>query len=211
MRRLQPLSDNWGWERGTPVDRHYIERFLAARASAVHGAVLEVGDRRYTERFGRDVSRSEVVDIDVRNGSATFVADLATDDGTLPSDCFDCFILAQTLQYVHDPGAAVAQARRILKPGGTLLCTVPVVSRIGRRRLESEYWRFTPAGCRRLFDEHFPRGLVTVEAFGNMLTSIAFLLGMAAEELSERELAHADVFHPLVVCVQAVRSAEDGD
>jgi len=38
-----------------------------------------------------------------------------------------------------------------------------------------------------------------------VLTSIAFLAGLAAEELSERELKEADPFFPLVICVVARR------
>ena len=37
-----PMSDSWGFERGTPVDRYYIERFLERNADAIRGDVLEI-------------------------------------------------------------------------------------------------------------------------------------------------------------------------
>ena len=40
----KPVSDHWGWDRGTPVDRYYIEQFLAEHAADVRGRVLEVKD-----------------------------------------------------------------------------------------------------------------------------------------------------------------------
>src|SRR5689334_3710614 len=33
LRRLTPISRNWGFDRGQPVDRYYIENFLAVQSS----------------------------------------------------------------------------------------------------------------------------------------------------------------------------------
>lgn len=206
IRRTTPLSDSWGFERGTPVDRYYIEQFLAQESHHIRGRVLEVADSGYTRRFGHGVERNDVLDIDASNPAATFIADLAAADA-IPSDTFDCFILTQTLQYVFDLQAAVRHVHRVLRPGGTVLCTVPSVSRIGRRYLDNEYWRFTAASSSRLFREAFGDEAVEVRARGNVLASVAFLMGMASEELSERELESDDVFFPLVVTIQASKAA----
>jgi SAM-dependent methyltransferase len=205
IRRTTPLSDHYGRDRGTPIDRYYIEQFLAAERAAIRGRVLEVLNREYTDRFGTAVAASDVLDIDADNPLATVVADLAAADA-VPTGGYDCFILTQTLQYVYDARAAVAHAHRILSPGGTLLCTVPVVSRIDRSALESEYWRFTAATCSRLFGEMFGPESVTVRARGNVLTAVAFLVGMAAEELSSGELERDDPFFPILVSVRATKA-----
>ena len=168
--------------------------------------MLEVADSRYTDRFGDGVERSDVLDIDASNTAATFIADLATADA-VPCDTFDCFILTQTLQYVFDLAAAVRHVHRVLRPGGTVLCTVPVASRIGRRYLETEHWRFTVASSTRLFREAFGDGAVEVRARGNVLACVAFLMGMAYEELSARELESDDEFFPLVVTIRATKAA----
>jgi SAM-dependent methyltransferase len=205
IRRTTPLSEHYGRDRGTPVDRYYIEQFLATESAAIHGRVLEVMNRDYTGRFGAAVDSSDVLDIDPGNPEATIVGDLASADA-VPTGSFDCFILTQTLQYIYDLKAAVAHAHRILGPGGTLLCTVPVVSRIDRRELGSEYWRLTAAACSRLFEDVFPPNGVAVRSRGNILTAVAFLVGMAAEELSTRELERDDPFFPLVVTVRATKA-----
>jgi SAM-dependent methyltransferase len=205
IRRTKPLSDHYGRDRGTPVDRYYIEQFLAIERAAIRGRVLEVMNRDYTVRFGTAVDSSDVLDIDPGNPDATIVGDLTSADA-VPTGSFDCFILTQTLQYIYDLKAAVAHAHRILGPGGTVLCTVPVVSRIDRLELGSEYWRLTAAACSRLFGDVFPPNSVTVRARGNVLAAIAFLVGMAAEELSTRKLERDDPFFPLVVTVRATKS-----
>ncbi|MFN2629610.1 MAG: polysaccharide deacetylase family protein [Gaiellaceae bacterium] len=97
LRRTRPFSERYGFDRGTPIDRYYLERFLAGHAGDVRGSVLEVRDSRYTHRFGGEsVEASEVLDIDPRNVEATLVADLA-EPGSLPARAFDCFVLVQTL------------------------------------------------------------------------------------------------------------------
>jgi SAM-dependent methyltransferase len=188
------------------VDRFYIEEFLSDRRSAIRGRVLEVLNSDYTARFGVAVEQSDVLDVDPSNAQATLIADLASADD-IPSETFDCFILTQTLQYIFDVPVALAHAHRILRPGGTLLCTVPTLSRIGRGELESEYWRFTTAACLHLFREAFAGGSVDVRARGNVLTGVAFLVGMAREELSSRALALDDPFFPVIVTVEARKAA----
>ena len=123
-----PVSAEWGFDRGTPIDRYYIGRFLEAHAADVRGRVLEVKSSDYTRRFDRGVVRADVLDIDPKNEQATIVADLTAADH-VPAGLFDCFILTQTLQFIYDAPAAVRHAHRLLAPGGALLATVPVVSR----------------------------------------------------------------------------------
>ena len=194
-----------GRDRGTPLDRYYIERFLEAERRAIRGRVLEVGDATYTRRFGTDIERMDVLDIDDANASATIIADLAVADA-IPTDTFDCFVLTQTLHYIYDVGSAVRHAHRILRPGGTLLCTVPSVSRVGAKDLDTTYWRFTEASCSRLFGDAFSQGKVDVRARGNVLSAVAFLVGMAYEELSSRELERDDPFFPVVITIRATKS-----
>lgn len=201
MRRTTPLSAHWGFDRGTPVDRYFIERFLAQHSRDIAGRVLEVGDDRYTRRFGRDVAASDVLDVDARPG-VTLVGDLGLPD-TLPEARYDCLVLTQTLQYVFDLEAGIAAIARLLAPGGVVLATVPTLGRMDATGgLERDFWRFTPTSARRLFEAVFGAA-VEVEAHGNVLLASAFLFGLAAEELRERELAENDPLFPLIVTIRA--------
>src|SRR5215210_7162112 len=51
LRRVTPLSRYFGFDRGLPIDRYYIENFLARQAEDIHGRVLEIGDNSYTQRY----------------------------------------------------------------------------------------------------------------------------------------------------------------
>jgi SAM-dependent methyltransferase len=199
LRRTRPLSDFWGFDRGTPVDRHYIEGFLAEHRGDVHGRVLEVQDSGYTDRFGSGVEGRDVLDIDPANPRATIVADLAKTVG-LPARAFDCFILTQTLHLIYDLPAAVRSCHHLLKPGGVLLVTGPAVSRVRN----GDFWRFTPASLSRLLEEKF--GQVTVRSYGNVLAATAFLSGMAKEEVPSRLLDKRDEHFPVIIAARAVKA-----
>lgn len=163
-------------------------------------------DDRYTVRFGTAVESSDVLDLDPANERATLVADLER-TADAPAERFDCFVMTQTLQFVFDVRAAIATAHALLRPGGVLLVTVPAVSRLDRsaRATTGEHWRFTEDGLRRLLEGAFGAGNVEVRSYGNVLACVAFLLGMAREELRPRELDDHDELFPLLVAARAVK------
>jgi len=193
----EPLSRRFGSDRGRPVDRVYIERFLERHASDIRGRdVVEVYEPTYGERFG--AARVDVLDADPRARHATIHGDFAA----LPDGAFDCFICTQTLQLVGDLEQAAAHALRCLRPGGVLLATAPGISH--RSGLGGEdfpdLWRLPAAGMRRIF----PAG--EVRAHGNVVSSAAFLYGMAEEDLPASAFSRDDPDYELVVTLRAVRA-----
>ncbi len=212
LRRLTPLSRQFGYDRGLPVDRYYVEQFLARNAHVITGRVLEVGDSEYTTRFGgQRVTQADVLNVVAGDSGTTIVADLAKGDN-IPSAAFDCLVITQTLHLLYDLSAAVQTLSRILRPGGTLLATFPGISPISTDRwAESWYWSLTPLSAARLFGEVFGPDNVEVVAYGNVLTSVAFLEGMATRELSRHELETHDPQFPMVVTVRAYRPQTDGE
>jgi glycosyltransferase involved in cell wall biosynthesis/peptidoglycan/xylan/chitin deacetylase (PgdA/CDA1 family) len=205
LRRVEPLSSVWGIDRGLPVDRHYIACFLERNRHDIRGRVLEVKDPGYTQAYGRMVERADVVDIAQDNPSATLICDLSA-RGSLPEAAYDCFILTQTLHIIYEIRNVVENAYRTLRPGGVLLTTLPCVSRIDYESgLEQDQWRFTPASARRLFEEIFGAGQVSIESYGNVLVCSSFLMGLAAADLTPEELGHHDPYFPLLICVRAVK------
>jgi hypothetical protein len=207
LTKLDPVSRTFGFDRGKPVDRWYIERFLAAHADDVRGRVLEVAEGTYTQWFGgNDVTRSDVLFAAPGKPEATVVGDLATGRG-LPRGAYDCFVMTQTLQVIYDLSAAVRGTRDVLAPNGVLLATVPGISQISRedRRDWGDWWRFTSDSVRRLFGDAYGNENVEVEAHGNVLSAACFLYGFAAEELSEAELAYRDPDFELLMTIRAVK------
>jgi SAM-dependent methyltransferase len=206
--RTSPISREWGFDRGKPVDRFFIEGFMTVHSADIRGRVLEVADNEYTRRFGGDnVTVSDILHDSPGSPRATVVADLAVGD-PIPSDTYDCVICTQTLHLIYDVEAAIATLHRILKPGGTLLATLPVITQISRIDMErnGDFWRFTSAAARRLFEEGFPGGEIEVGAHGNVVAAVAFLQGIASEELDQEQLHHCDPDYEVLITIRAVKS-----
>ena len=147
-----------------------------------------------------------MLDVDPANERATVVADLS-EAGSLPPERFDCAIVTQTLQYMSNPETALTNLWHTLAPGGTVLVTVLATSRIDPDAPDADRWRFTPLGLDTLFHRAGDWSEVEVQGFGNVLTSVAFLMGLAAEELRGRELDEQDASFPLVACARARKSS----
>lgn len=207
LRRLTPVSQVFGFDRGQPIDRYYIESFLQDHSTDICGGVLEIGDSTYTRKFGGNrVTRSEVLHVEPGNSSVTLVGDLATGHG-IPCGMYDCLVLTQTLQFIYDIKSAIIHAHDALKPGGVLLVTTSGISQISRYDMDrwGDYWRFTDASLRRLFADVFGEESVSVDLYGNVLVACAFLHGLASEELTPTELDYLDPDYPVVITVRAVK------
>lgn len=207
LRRTTPFSDCYGWDRGLPIDRYYIEGWLARHADAVRGDVLEVRSPDYTVRYGGDrVTQAHVVDIDETNAEATLFADL-TVEGSLPDDAYDAIVMTQTLHVTADDEAGFRTLWRALRPGGTILFSGPCVGRIDHELAEYDSWRYTPNGLRRKLERLLPEAQSSVEGFGNVLAGAAYLYGIAVQELSPAELDVRDPSFPIVVCARIAKPA----
>jgi SAM-dependent methyltransferase len=204
-RRPGPLSAHWGFDRGTPIDRWYIDRFLESHAADIRGDVLEIGDTRYTDRWGSGVRSSDVLDATAQNPE-TVVANLEQ-PSTVPEERYDCLIVTQVLQYIFDLDAAVESLHRALRPGGVCLVTVPVISRLDISAPYKEYWLLTDESARRLFERRFSPGTLDVAMRGNLRAALLFLLGVASDEVSPVQLRGDLPAFPLILTVRAVKHA----
>lgn len=215
LRRLAPLSHEWGLDRGGPVDRHYIEAFLHEHRSDIRGRVLEIAEDVYARAFGgRRVDTFDILQYEEgEHPRATFTGDL-TDAPSIPSDIFDCVILTQTLQLVFDVRSALATVHRILKPGGVVLLTAPGVTQVNRRDSESWgelwCWSFTTRSMELLLRERFDPGDVDVRSYGNVLTAAGFLYGMGQDDLTRAELEAHDPDYELIVAARARKGSPRG-
>jgi SAM-dependent methyltransferase len=205
LRRLAPISREFGYDRGQPIDRYYIENFLAQYADDIRGHVLEIEDDAYTRKFGgARVTAIDVLHVSEGNPNATIVADLSCADH-IPSDIFDCVILTQTLMYIYNMGEALRTLHRILRPGGVLLATFPGICQADRDWEEVFYWQLTSRSAWRLFSDVFPRENVAIEAHGNVLVAISFLHGLAAGELRPEELDYHDPAYEVLITARALK------
>lgn len=201
---IEPLSSHFGFDRGTPIDRVWIEDFLNKNRKLIRGRCLEITDDFYTKKFrGDKVSESDVLDIDRKNKKANIYGDLRNLKGVIKDNTYDCVILTHVLGLIDDLDSAVNELKRILKPGGVVLVTSACIS--PTYNLETNFWRIMPQGARYLFGKHFGKENVKVGSYGNVLAGQSFWVGMAQEELTKKELMYNDPHFPCIVTICATK------
>jgi hypothetical protein len=208
LRSTVPVSRVFGLDRGTPIDRYYIDRFLRQHSGVIKGRVLEVSENTYTKKFGSAVTSSEILHYDRSNRKATITGDL-TQPTTLPSELFDCFICTQTLNFIFEAGSAIQGIYRLLRKNGVALVTVAGISQISRYDMDrwGDFWRFTSKSASRLFADVFGEDNVKVESFGNVLSTVAFLEGISSEELTTEELDFNDEDYQMLITIVATKTS----
>ncbi|AMM51710.1 glycosyl transferase family 2 [Rufibacter sp. DG15C] len=204
----KPFSTDFGYDRGGPIDRFYIEQFLTEKASSINGRVLEIGDNEYTLNYGQEkVTQSDILHIDESNPKATFIADISNAPH-LPATAFDCLLLTQTLHLIYDVRGALSTCHRILKPGGNLLLTVPGITPIDHGEWkETWYWAFTDKAMRKLLEEAFPGGQIEITTYGNVFAASKFLYGLGLPEVPKEKLEEHDPHYQVIVAVKATKAA----
>lgn len=205
--RTEPISRKFGFDRGCPIDRYYIDSFLKQNQNLITGSVLEIAESTYSKRFGHDISSYEVLHYDDSNKKATIVGDL-TKPETLPKERIDCFICTQTLNFIFDVSKAIEGSYKVLKQGGTLLCTVSGISQISRYDMDrwGDYWRFTDLSIRKLMESVFGEGNVEIVTFGNALAATAFLQGLAIDDLPDTSLLDKkDLDYQITIGIKATK------
>lgn len=196
----QPVSRIFGIDRGTPVDRFFIEHYLNQHKKDIKGNGLEVGEVRYLRQFGTDLHASKALVYESAKGLDEIHGDL-TQTEKLPSEIADVFICTQTLNFIYDVPAAIKGIEKVLKKDGVALVTVAGICQISRYDADrwGDYWRFMPQSIQRLFAEQFGKEQVEMQVYGNVYAAHMLLHGFALEECTREKLLEKDADYPVVI------------
>ena len=100
---------------------------------------------------------AEGVDFDPQAVDAARRKGLSVRTGSLshqhyPEDSFDLVLMSHVIEHVHDPLATLAEIRRILRAGGTLVLTTPNAGSWGHRRFGSAFVHLDPPRHLQIFN-----------------------------------------------------------
>lgn len=199
----RPVSKRFGQERGTAIDRFYIEKFLTDHRKDIKGTVMEIAEKRYIKIFPEDISEAVILHVNGW-GENAIKGNLATGEGIIENSV-DCMICTQTIQFIYDIHSVIKNIHKLLKPGGRVLLTASSISQISLYDYKNwgEYWKFTDQSMKKLMLEAFEEDQVEVCSYGNMKAAIAFMYGMCQEELEVSDLEYADEQFPMIVAAAA--------
>lgn len=194
-----PRSVHFGFDRGTPIDRKYINDFLLSRKNLVRGRCLEIGAPEYCEMLGVPSFDTYVLGANVSAGSRNIPGDLS-DISTLPTVKFDTFICTQTLNFIFDFPLAIENARKLINLGGSFIGTVSGVAQVSVYDAErwGDFYRFTPEAIAKHLHKHF--ATVDIVVYGNHYALMNYLTGHAFEDLKQpQEIWSSDQRFPMIV------------
>ena len=147
--------------------------------------------------------------MDNSNPAATIIGDLSNAP-QIADNSFDCIILTQTLHLIYDYKAVVQTCFRILKPGGTLLLTVPGITPIDYGEWGKNWlWSFTGRVIEMILAESFSKKHLEIETHGNVYVAAAFLYGMGLPEMEKNELDFHDPQMPVIITAKAIKHLYD--
>lgn len=196
----EPVSRKFGAERGTAIDRYYIEKFLEKNRELIHGDCIEIAENTYTLRYGENRVKNAYI-LHVKGwGQNTIKGNLETGEGILENQ-YDCAVITQTLMFIYDLRETARNIYKMLKPGGNALLTVAGISQISRYDAElwGSYYGFHEDAIKALFEPEFGGGNVTVETYGNVKTAIGLLCGLCREDLKEEDFVFQDKDYPVII------------
>lgn len=137
------------------LGRHYFNRNLREVAGTARGLLVDIGCGQ--KPFRRFLSPSRYIGVDLPHFGGGMVdeppaADVYADGGAMPfrDASVDTVAAFQLLEHTPDPCRILAEARRILRPGGQLIVTVP--QSYPMHGVPYDYYRYTEYGLRHLVE-----------------------------------------------------------
>jgi SAM-dependent methyltransferase len=192
QRRLsEPLREfvaELPWERESIVD--WVARTAAELPPGARVLDVGAGDAPYRELF----AHAEYVTSDwansVHEGAASADIVASADELPVADESFDAVLLLQLLEHVPEPGRVLAEAHRVLRPGGLITVTAPLVWEL--HELPHDYFRYTGPGLEHLLSRAGFTNIVVEprnDAFttlAQLMTNVSWALGRAPDGLDER-------------------------
>jgi SAM-dependent methyltransferase len=196
--RSGPLCPMFGYSRGTPIDRYYLNDFVVSIKDTVVGRTLEIGGRSGNRALYGFHRTTDYLTMDADpNAEVDIIAD-AHDRLACPARSFDSIVIINVLEHCARPWEVVENMHTWLTPSGKVFCLVPTAQRV--HSIPKDYWRMLPDALESLFHRY---QILQLRGYGNLQTSSASLLGIAAEELEPKALSYRDSRYPVVTCIVA--------
>lgn len=199
LKAIKKYSNKFGFDRGTPLDLFYMMQiFDKVDKYKSYQNSLEFGDLNYSKLFNTK-NMFVLTHPEYANGvidKNQIVFDLNSSNiynGTF----FDLIISTNVINFTHNPFVSIKHHFAMLNDNGTLVLTVQSsmpVSDYDQKRW-GDYWRLTMDSLAKLL-EGYPIEY-ELYSFGSFTTSIAFLCGIAAEELELNVLDEHDHRYPI--------------
>jgi SAM-dependent methyltransferase len=129
---------------------HQLSNALAwAAAEVAHGRLLDIGcgTKPWKDLFAEHVTEHVGVDHE-GTGNPRHAIDMYADayDIPAPDESFDTVLMTEVLEHLEEPVRALEEALRLLRPGGAVVLTTPLMWPV--HEPPRDFFRYTPFGLR---------------------------------------------------------------
>jgi len=150
----------------------------------MRGRVIDLGGKRIGKRGAFRPPTEGILCWHYINVETSCRPHLSADIGLLPvkGEAYDVAICTETLEHTMSPGQCVAEMRRILKPGGLAIVTIPFLFPIHAD--PQDYYRFTADGLKLLFSQFSE---VSIGEMGGYSETVRLMLQLGWRRLRRRK------------------------
>ena len=183
-------------------DRYLLKKQIEELSHFIKGRILDIGSGPNGGRYKNFFSGNDYITLDINPdynpdivGSALKIPE--------PDNSFDGVVCFQVLDYLNHPAQAIKEMRRVLKPDGHGLISIPQSNELHDE--PHDYWRFTKYGIKVLLSEAeleiikiLPRGGFWTLKTQNTTRYFIDLLGLYKRKIIGR------LFNPIfIICGRA--------
>ncbi|MDO8648451.1 MAG: class I SAM-dependent methyltransferase [Candidatus Peregrinibacteria bacterium] len=164
----------------TKITRSRLKEFLKRYRSDAKTLDVGCGSAVYGDFFPNRVT----LDIEARPGVQVDIVGDAHDMKQVEDGSFEVVLCTEVLEHLHTPPKAIAEFRRVLKPGGLLILTTRFIFPI--HDAPGDYFRYTKYGLRHLLQDF---EIVELTEETNTMETLAVLyqrIGFQCETLGFR-------------------------
>ena len=194
----EPVNRNFGFYKGTPIDRKLIEEFIQTNTEYLFGNIAEIGEGYLA--INHTLNHYNSIDyLGINEGDNIVYCDL-----TKPLEYnkkYDCLISTQVLNYIYDFKAAFDNQINLVKEGGTVLLTVACIQQISKydETRWGDYWRFTKNSIEELIIGNQRVRRYELKSVGNYQLGMYFLSGITVEEIDRESFEISDEEYPIII------------
>lgn len=202
------LSNDFGFSRGTPIDRFYLEKFLLNNKEFIKGECLEFGSDFYLKKFNSKISSFNVFTsiIDKNSNKNTIKGDLSIIEN-LPFEKYDCIICTNVLNFIYDIDSAVKGLHKMLKKNGVCLITLAGFStHISRYDMDrwGDYWRLSKLSSIKIFEKNNFK-IEEIETYGNVYLATAQMKGHCVEDIDPELLNEVHNDYQIIITLRITK------
>lgn len=200
LRRTNPICQAFGFLRGEPIDRYYLNQFVEKIRPEIVGNIMEIGAIANAKAAYQLSDNASYCVLNIEKWSEEDIVGDAHDISIIKPETFDTILLFNVLEHCYAPWIVIENIHTWLKPGGKCFASVPSAVKI--HDTPQDYWRPLPDAFNWMFRNFSQKEIRT---YGNPLTVIATYHGIAKEELTTEELNTLHPDYPVITCIAATK------